>query len=360
MRDYQCWCYFVEACQLVCQLVINKEQISLAHELIVKFCRGYEQLYGKDMCTPNMHMVCHLKDLILDYGPVTGFWCFSFERYNGILENMQKSWINPEKQLFFKFTDLQLVNTQTISIAEDDFVSIAFKTITMLRNSSATRNTGSVQLMGYESIDLIQQLSSRTGPTCHIDPEEKQYHGIIQPLYKKCLTDEEIEHIGHVYKALYPNNRIVHVSRFCSKFKKLIINGEEFISEKSRSQRSPSIFAHWPSLSGRIDTTGNAPYQVGNVKSFICHQVSFEHDEGVKTINALLAFVQWYKQHPRRNHFHHSIIVCRTLFRTISNASFIPVSRIMGRCTTLKTRYQFDFGQDCIIIAVPSIHFISS
>ena len=80
MRDYQCWCYFVEACQLVCQLVINKEQVSLAHELIVKFCRGYEQLYGKYMCTPNMHMVCHLKDLILDYGPVTGFWCFSFER----------------------------------------------------------------------------------------------------------------------------------------------------------------------------------------------------------------------------------------------------------------------------------------
>ena len=138
------------------------------------------------------------------------------------------------------------------------------------------------------------------------------------------------------------------------------INGEEFISEKSRSQRSPSIFAPWPSLSGRIDPTGNAPYQVGNVKSFICHQVSFEHEEGVKTINTLLAFVQWYEQHPRRNHFHHSTIVCGTLFRTISNANFIPVSRIMGHCTTLTTRYQYDYGQDCIIIAVPSSHFISS
>ena len=29
----------------------------------------------------------HLKGCVLDYGPIHNFWCFSFERYNGILEN---------------------------------------------------------------------------------------------------------------------------------------------------------------------------------------------------------------------------------------------------------------------------------
>ena len=137
-RDYQCWCYFVEACQLVCQPILNRDQIILAHDLIVKFCTTYEGLYGKDMCTPNMHMVCHLKDIMLDYGPVHGYWCFSFERYNGILEAMNKSWVNPEKQLLFKFLDLQLVNTIAVTTSENDFVSLVCRDITTLRNMSTT------------------------------------------------------------------------------------------------------------------------------------------------------------------------------------------------------------------------------
>ena len=107
-KDYQCWCYFVDACQLICQPIQSREQIVMAHDLIIKFCTVYDRIYGKDKCTPNMHMVCHLRDIMLDYGPVHGYWCFSFERYNGMLEAMHKSWVNPEKQLLSKFIDLQL------------------------------------------------------------------------------------------------------------------------------------------------------------------------------------------------------------------------------------------------------------
>ena len=32
-----------------------------------------------------MHLHCHLHSVLLDYGPVFGFWLFSFERYNGQL-----------------------------------------------------------------------------------------------------------------------------------------------------------------------------------------------------------------------------------------------------------------------------------
>ena len=33
-----------------------------------------------------MHMHCHLKQVVDDYGPMFGFWLFSFEIYNGVLE----------------------------------------------------------------------------------------------------------------------------------------------------------------------------------------------------------------------------------------------------------------------------------
>ena len=167
-----------------------------------------------------MHVVCNLKDIMLDYDSVHGYWCFSFERYNGMLETMHKSWVNPEKQLLSEFIDLQLVNTVDISAgSKSDFISLVLRDVAILKNMSAARSSGSVHLMAYESIDLIQQLTSRSGPTHVIDPEEKDYHGIIKPLYEKCLTDQDV---SHVYEAVYPNNRIIHVARFCKEFKKLI------------------------------------------------------------------------------------------------------------------------------------------
>ena len=44
-------------------------------------------MYGKNHVTPNMHAHCHLKEVLLDYRPVYGFWLFSFEHMNGVLEH---------------------------------------------------------------------------------------------------------------------------------------------------------------------------------------------------------------------------------------------------------------------------------
>ena len=327
-RHYQCWCCFVDACQLICQPLISRDEIDTAHDLLIRFCLMFETLYGKNACTPNMHMVCHLRDIMLDYGPVYGYWCFSFERYNGMLESMHKSWINPEKQLLEKFIDLQLVNTIDTSITEKtDFLSVTVRDIAMLKSMTTARSSGSADQMTYESLDIIQQISSRSGPTHTIDPEEKKYHKIMQPMYEKCLTDQELQCISHTYKAIYPNIRIVHIPRLCKEFKSLNVNGDQYISEKSRSQKSPTIFAHWPSLVGNIDTTGDAPYQIGNVVSFLRHQITLDTETGVNTITTLLAYVKWYENHPKRNFFHHSIIVSGTHFQTLCNASFVPVAR---------------------------------
>ena len=42
-------------------------------------------LYGNRAITPNMHLHCHIAECVKDFGPIYGFWLFSFERYNGIL-----------------------------------------------------------------------------------------------------------------------------------------------------------------------------------------------------------------------------------------------------------------------------------
>ena len=43
-----------------------------------------EALYGIDFETFNMHLHLNFHDILRDYGPCSGYWLFSFERYKVI------------------------------------------------------------------------------------------------------------------------------------------------------------------------------------------------------------------------------------------------------------------------------------
>ena len=118
------------------------------------------------MYTKYAHGMSSKGYIMLDYGPVHGYWCFSFKRYNGMLEAMNKSWLNPDKQLLSKFMDLQLVNRIDVSAKQtEDFLSLVISDITIINKMSIARSSGSVHLMGYEHLDLTQQLTSHFGAT---------------------------------------------------------------------------------------------------------------------------------------------------------------------------------------------------
>lgn len=73
----ECWRSLVLACRLLCKRAVLKSDITLADILLLKFCERVESLYGKGATTPNMHMHLHLKDTLLDYGPVYAFFHMS-------------------------------------------------------------------------------------------------------------------------------------------------------------------------------------------------------------------------------------------------------------------------------------------
>ena len=56
-----------------------------AHDRLLKVARLIEENYGKEMITPNIHLSLHIVECYRDYGPLYTFWCYSFERMNGIL-----------------------------------------------------------------------------------------------------------------------------------------------------------------------------------------------------------------------------------------------------------------------------------
>ena len=79
-KHLECYRYFVIACKYLCNRTINKTNLTIADTYLIKFCKKFEELYGEGRVTPNMHLHGHLKDCILEMGPVYCFWLFSFER----------------------------------------------------------------------------------------------------------------------------------------------------------------------------------------------------------------------------------------------------------------------------------------
>ena len=103
-RDYDCWLLFVKAVSLLCSRQITLQEVDKADALLMEFCERFAVLYnGKENYTINLHLHGHLKDCILDFGPVYSFWLFAFERLNGILGSYQTNCHDISLQLMRHF-----------------------------------------------------------------------------------------------------------------------------------------------------------------------------------------------------------------------------------------------------------------
>ena len=343
-QHYRCWCLFVDACILFCQLVITPNSVTTAHKLLVLYCKKFQELYGISYCTPNMHMACHIHANITDYGPLAAFWAFSFERYNGTLENMKMSWCGPEKQLLKKFLDLQHLNIIEQSNSNEFLQNIYSEAFNL------TSNFTSVEQMSVNTQFLIEQKQFHSCDVYNIDATNKPSYKLLSPLREKCFSDTEMEYIEHLYKLLYPGKKVT-ASRFYYACKKIIINGEEFITNSSQSACSPAIIAHWPGVIG-IDVHGEAPVRVGILSSIFINSAVIQNvnDSGhAKTIEHVLTNVLWLQDHPQNYPLHPSIIVTSTVYDDEGCTSFMPVSRIIARCALAKV----DYGQHRVCICIP-------
>ena len=83
----ECWRHFVFASRILCKHNLTVNDVNLADTLLLQFCKRVQRMYGENVITLNMHLHCHLKDVLLDYGPSHEFWLFPYERYNGTMGN---------------------------------------------------------------------------------------------------------------------------------------------------------------------------------------------------------------------------------------------------------------------------------
>ena len=248
-RHLQCWKLFVKACHILCSTVIPTSQVQIADELLVKFCRTVEDLYGSSMITPNMHLHCHLCECILDFGPVYGFWCFSFERYNGILGALHVNNHQIEVQLMRKFIERQQLGSMSwpreFETFEDMLVSADKGTLALTKKRRLTpaEYRQSIQL----KVGTGQELH-------HLSFFDKHFIQVLSPVKEIYMSDGEVEALRTMYAFLHKEDSIVYVPKLSHKFSSLMLYDQKLDSQYSRSERSACILARWYGANG-LDTT---------------------------------------------------------------------------------------------------------
>jgi hypothetical protein len=83
--DQRILTYFVRACKILTSQELLKRELNDAFTKLVEMNKLIERKYGQEKISPNLHLCLHICECALDYGPLSSFWCFSFERMNGIL-----------------------------------------------------------------------------------------------------------------------------------------------------------------------------------------------------------------------------------------------------------------------------------
>ena len=245
--------------------------------------------------------------------------------------------------MFLKFLGMQHVKQLCTSNHENDFLVLVCEQL----QSKIKGEYNSLGQMQTQDVVIMQQINNFSCKTAMINPEKKEYHFLLPPFKEKYFSDTEISHLHEMYSCLYPAARL-EVSRYFKVYKKCMINGEEYISKNSRSQRSTAVAAKWPNVIG-IDQLGEAPIRIGRIISFVKHTISISPDSTV-----VLARLEWYGDHPRRHFLHSSVLVGSTVFEPKSCVSFMPVSRIMCRCAvSTPLSLTFDYGVDRVYVSIP-------
>lgn len=351
-----CWLMYVKACSLLCARAIKKSSVRAADLYLQHFCQLFLQIYGAEPCTINMHLHLHLKECIYDYGPVYSWWCFAFERYNGMLGSYYTNKRNIEAQIMNKFLLHQ--QTLTLNLPPDLADIISGRSMYSMAKGSLMESSV-LKLAAIQRLDKFKTVDLPTGTSEHFsidEPTAKEY--MIPPSKRKIITQEDAMDLKKTYTFLYPDKEYLPISYACQEVARTCISGQIYGSQKAKSDKCSVIVAKWPIS---YENHAESQLQVGIVKFFLKHKALTRINNEVVAEIHIFACVEWMKAHIHSNWFGQSAIVYENTLNSLA-LRFLPVQRIMYPCAYSKMKIDFGGGLiDNVLIAIPILasHSIS-
>lgn len=80
--------HLVIAVEHVTKRSVNYDWVSIYERHMLQYLISIKEIDPQHDFVPNHHLSLHLGDCLCNFGPVHTWWCFPFERYNGIMSRM--------------------------------------------------------------------------------------------------------------------------------------------------------------------------------------------------------------------------------------------------------------------------------
>lgn len=313
-RHYNCWHLFVKVCFLLCRRTVTQAQLDEAKGALEEFWMAFKDLYGADSCTMNIHLHGHLNDCIEDFGPVYSFWCFSYERMNGVLGAYHTNNHHVSVQYMRRFLDSKIYAP---IYWPKEFTN---EYLPLLQRSIYQK--GSLMQAAIET-EMSSQSFTLLPPVLEIALSASQ------KLDVHSFFEKELSGISFVVKTL------------CLQTKALAINGFALGAKGSRHAQSSLVLAEQSQL-----------IRLAEIQYFV-ECVAVPDKEKAKPINQCFACVSWFMEHPCKLWYGNPVQVWTTV--TSPGLFLIPVVSIMSR--VVYTKCTRDFGRhifnDTVYVVVP-------
>ena len=322
----ECWRHFVLACQIICKQTLSVIEIDLADILLLKFCNRVQELYGSTAITPNMHLHCHLKEIMLDYGPVQEFWLFSFERYNGLLESQPTNNRAIEEQLMKRF----IRDNLTYSFAFPKEFGKEFSTI-----MAGDKLVGSVG-------------DTLTIPTKLILPNKFTRDALDSDTM--ILIQSLIKNINQV-----PDGNQIHVNSVYLQYSSVTIAGKVFYSSMGQHRNLACVVqAQW-----NQDYYGNPPTELpepreprSNLRPVkVRSYLKIHYSVNSKPSSVMLALVSWMKPHQKRYQIGKPAELWADRYEAFGIHSFLTIESILCHCAY----GTFHIDDENLVLVIPLV-----
>lgn len=273
----------------------------------------------------------------MDYGPVYSFWCFSYERYNGILGNQPNNNRNIESQLMHRF----LVDNFAFSfVCPNSF---------------------------YEDFNPVCSLSSRlTGSVLQtMNPEFSAGIANLPKRYTRAVLDctEQETAIPLLAKLKACQSSAIKLNSIVTQYKSININGEQLSAHKYHSsivmlrwdsklfEESPSSLPESLTISSQIIRPASIVRFI-KVTYSVCSDIACSMDSNY--INSIVfACVTWHLPHSAFSNLGKPAqIWCKSLYEVSGIHSFVPLNLFKSRCIHCSMLHD---GEN-VIVVVPLVN----
>ena len=328
----ECWRHFVLASRLLCKRQISKDEVRIADALLMQFCCLFEVLYGPQAVTTNIHLHAHLADCIEDYGPMSNFWLFSFERLNGILGDEPTNNHSIEVQLTNHFLEdnshFQLLSS--IPRAASDITNIfLLSVVDCVYSFTSTRHLDMTSTNSpVEDIVLPTKYTISTFSETEMGVLSKIYHQVFPSVFNQ---DESLYSPRSYRKLLY-----------------VTIKGQKV--KAGQYVRAKSVFPFTNSGAPPIRTVFTDPdIRPAKIHYFISHSIQVSDTE---CSTHAFALASWPMQHPLQHPIGKPFEVwCSSLYESCPNNCILPVGNIVS--SSLVAHQVFE--EETVLVTVPLI-----